>query len=375
MALVSDLEVVDDYPSTVLAHARRQQRWVRGDWQILLWLLPESPDGPRHRDEPAFPHHRWKILDNLRRSLVPPTPLVLLVAGWTFLPGRPALDRVVLAVLGARAARDRCARLAGRGPQPLGASCASGAGDVRRPWRRPALGRRPARLPRVGDDARDRGHAGAYGRSRRAGCSSGRRRRPPRPARSGLIGGRGGLRVFAVEMAASPLTAPCCSAPLVALWLPRRCPAAPFLVLWLLAPALALVLSQPVRPRRFDLGDEDRAFLLESRGARGATSSLVGQPPRTSTCRRTTIRRTRGRWSRTASSPTNIGLGLVSTLAAHDLGFSTPPGSSRSIARSRLHRGRRTPRRTPAQLVRHEVPGAASPAVRVHGRQRQPGRR
>src|SRR6201999_2146059 len=42
-ALVSDIEVVDDYPSSVLAHARRQHRWVRGDWQILWWLFPWAP--------------------------------------------------------------------------------------------------------------------------------------------------------------------------------------------------------------------------------------------------------------------------------------------------------------------------------------------
>ena len=41
--LVTDVEVVDDYPSSVLAHARRQHRWTRGDWQILGWLLPFVP--------------------------------------------------------------------------------------------------------------------------------------------------------------------------------------------------------------------------------------------------------------------------------------------------------------------------------------------
>ncbi len=42
-ALVTDIEVVDDYPASVLAHARRQHRWVRGDWQILWWLFPFVP--------------------------------------------------------------------------------------------------------------------------------------------------------------------------------------------------------------------------------------------------------------------------------------------------------------------------------------------
>src|SRR5258707_7988572 len=42
-ALVTDVEVVDDYPASVLVHARRQHRWVRGDWQILWWLFPFVP--------------------------------------------------------------------------------------------------------------------------------------------------------------------------------------------------------------------------------------------------------------------------------------------------------------------------------------------
>ena len=86
-ALVSDVEVVDDYPSSVLAHARRQHRWVRGDWQILLWLFPFVPSRQGLKRNPLPLIRRWKILDNLRRSLVAPTLLALLVAGWTVLPG------------------------------------------------------------------------------------------------------------------------------------------------------------------------------------------------------------------------------------------------------------------------------------------------
>src|SRR2546428_10680684 len=90
-ALISDVELVDDFPSSVLAHARRQHRWVRGDWQILAWLLPFVPT--RHGFErnrlPLI--SRWKILDNLRRSLLPPATVVLLLLGWTVLPGSPAV--------------------------------------------------------------------------------------------------------------------------------------------------------------------------------------------------------------------------------------------------------------------------------------------
>ncbi len=89
-ALVTDVEVVDDYPSSVLAHARRQHRWVRGDWQILWWLFPFVPSrtGLQRNRLPLM--SRWKILDNLRRSLMAPATVALLLLGWTVLPGTPA---------------------------------------------------------------------------------------------------------------------------------------------------------------------------------------------------------------------------------------------------------------------------------------------
>jgi hypothetical protein len=88
-ALVTDVEVVDDYPSNVLTHARRQHRWVRGDWQILWWLFPWVPTRGGLERNPLRLIARWKILDNLRRSLVAPSVVALFIAGWSFLPGRP----------------------------------------------------------------------------------------------------------------------------------------------------------------------------------------------------------------------------------------------------------------------------------------------
>ena len=73
VALVSDVELVDEYPSSVLSHARRQHRWIRGDWQILLWLFPFVPSRRGVTRNPLPVIGRWKILDNLRRSLVAPT--------------------------------------------------------------------------------------------------------------------------------------------------------------------------------------------------------------------------------------------------------------------------------------------------------------
>jgi hypothetical protein len=86
--LVSDIELIDDYPSHFSAYSRRKHRWVRGDWQIMRWLLPRVPDF--HGEIIANPIaliSRWKIVDNLRRSLFEPATLLLLLAGWFYLPG------------------------------------------------------------------------------------------------------------------------------------------------------------------------------------------------------------------------------------------------------------------------------------------------
>ncbi len=86
--LVTDVEVIDDYPSRYAAHARRKHRWVRGDWQIAQWLFSRVPDeSGRMVQNPISTISRWKIFDNLRRSLVEPITFLLLVFGWFFLPG------------------------------------------------------------------------------------------------------------------------------------------------------------------------------------------------------------------------------------------------------------------------------------------------
>jgi len=88
--LVSDIEVIEDYPSHYSAYNRRKHRWLRGDWQIAEWLLPRVPDesGARVKN-PISVISRWKIFDNLRRSLVEPSTFLLLVFAW-LMSGRAA---------------------------------------------------------------------------------------------------------------------------------------------------------------------------------------------------------------------------------------------------------------------------------------------
>ncbi len=98
--LVSDIEVIDEYPSHFSAYSRRKHRWVRGDWQILRWLFSHVPgcSGERALNPLSF-ISRWKILDNLRRSLIEAATLALLVAGWFFLPGGPVYWTIATLVL------------------------------------------------------------------------------------------------------------------------------------------------------------------------------------------------------------------------------------------------------------------------------------
>src|SRR6202030_1132306 len=87
--LVSDIEVVDDYPSHMSAFSRRKHRWVRGDWQIVFWLLPKVPNFfGKMVPNPLSIISRWKILDNLRRSLTETATFVMLLCGWLLFPGK-----------------------------------------------------------------------------------------------------------------------------------------------------------------------------------------------------------------------------------------------------------------------------------------------
>jgi cyclic beta-1,2-glucan synthetase len=87
-ALTTEIELLDDYPSSYQAYAKRQHRWTRGDWQIARWLFPRIPDAEGHKIKNPLPLiARWKIFDNLRRSLVGPSLFLWLVASCLLFPG------------------------------------------------------------------------------------------------------------------------------------------------------------------------------------------------------------------------------------------------------------------------------------------------
>ena len=90
--LVTDVVLFEDYPPHYLAYTDRLHRWVRGDWQLLPWLKSWVPSrtGGNSRNTLSL-IDRWRILDNLRRSLIVPVSLLLLVNAWLLLPGSAIL--------------------------------------------------------------------------------------------------------------------------------------------------------------------------------------------------------------------------------------------------------------------------------------------
>ncbi|MCZ6756201.1 MAG: glycosyl transferase, partial [Gemmatimonadetes bacterium] len=101
--LLTDVELFEEFPANYEVAVRRNHRWVRGDWQLLPWILGHArawPEGTKPTSIPA--HGRWKMVDNLRRSLFAPSAFLLAVAAWT-LPGVSPLlwTGLILAALAA----------------------------------------------------------------------------------------------------------------------------------------------------------------------------------------------------------------------------------------------------------------------------------
>ena len=317
--LVTDVEVVDDYPSSVLAHSRRQHRWTRGDWQILGWLLPFVPTraGLARNRLPLI--SRWKIFDNLRRAQLAPATVILLLLAWTVLPGSPAIwTAAVVALIAFPFYPLAFAALAGPTPhQPARAFLRGLLEDVEGTAVRVLL-----QITFLANQAYGMAHAILVTLVRLAIT----RRRllewetaAASAARGAGFEGRAGARSFLVAMAASPAIA-LAGLILVSAWRPGALAAAtPLLALWAVAPLVAFRLSKPMAERNLALDPEDRHFLLGVarttwkyfQAFMGRDDNFLPADNFQEAPERIAHR----------TSPTNIGMGLLSTLAAHDLGI------------------------------------------------------
>jgi cyclic beta-1,2-glucan synthetase len=312
-ALATDIVLFEEYPSHFIAYTRRMHRWVRGDWQLLPWLFPKVPTaGGERLPNPIALVDRWKIVDNLRRSLTSPLFFALLVSGWIWLPGNPwvwtfgALALLLAPTLpGILHAGPRRAEHFGRGVFAL-AFLANEAVVVV-----DAVGRVLARM--------------ALTHKRLLQWTS-----AAHTARK-LNGSTHGL--FWREMLPSVLASAGCAV-LVAWLRPLALPPAlPILGLWIVAPELAHWVSRSASARIEPLGAGDRRKLRRlARRTWLFFETLVGpndqwlpidnyqEDPREQIAHRT--------------SPTNIGMFLVSLLAAYDLGYMGPSELTLRLRRS-----------------------------------------
>ncbi len=303
-ALATDIVLFEEYPSHYAAYARRMHRWVRGDWQLLPWLFSRVPSANGERiQSPLALIDRWKVLDNLRRSLTSPLLFALFVGGFFWLPGAPLRWTLgALAVLLTPSApallRDRSRRALNLGRSALAIVFLAHEAAVVTD----ALIRVAIRM------AITRKHLLQW--TSAAHTASGLGTRSPRA-------------LLWREMIWSPILA-VATAALVAWARPSGLfVAAPFLALWLLAPEVAHWVSQPSKSREESLRpDERRKLRLLARRTWRFFDVFVGpndqwlpidnyqEEPREQTAHRT--------------SPTNIGMMLLSTLAAYDLGYLGP---------------------------------------------------
>ena len=317
-ALVSDVELIEDHPSTYPADASRRHRWIRGDWQIAGWLLPWVPGPDRRRQRnPLTALSRWKILDNLRRSLVAPALLLLLLGAWladSSAAGFWTGAVVALTLL-----------------PPLLAAVPSA---LRRPreaaWRLhlalvlhstlQSLAKASWHLLFLPYDAMVCLDAIAS-----SGLRMGFTRRglllwhTPQYARRNARRSAGG---HMVEMWIGPAVA-MGSGIALALGNPAELPlSAPFLVAWALSPLVAWWLGQPTGPAQPSLDPEQENLLrITARKTWRYFEEFVNEgenwlPP-------DNFQEEPGPILATRTSPTNIGMSLLANLAAYDFGYLT----------------------------------------------------
>jgi cyclic beta-1,2-glucan synthetase len=313
--LVSDVVLLEEYPSRYTDDAGRRHRWIRGDWQITPWMLPRVP-GPdaRRVANQISGLARWKIFDNLRRSLAPAGLVALPLLGWA-LPGPPLFySLIVIGIIASpviftgivelpRKAPDLpttlhlegVSRSAGRqlAQAAVGLVCLPydafiSLDAIARAVVRVLFTRRKLLEWQTAHDAEQRAHAG--------------------------------LPAFYRSMWIGPFIA-LVAAALLAVERPASLYAAgPFLGLWLLSPLVAWWLSRPIKARRPPLRTEDHIFLQKvARRTWRFFETFVGptdhylppdnyqEHPAIAVAHRT--------------SPTNIGLSLLTNLAAYDFGY------------------------------------------------------
>jgi cyclic beta-1,2-glucan synthetase len=301
-ALLTSTTLVEDMPPNYMVHSSRLHRWIRGDWQLLPWLFSSR----------LSTIDRWKILDNLRRSLVAPALLLFFLAGWLILPGSPGFwtlaGALVLSIPVLTGFWMTLRRLLQR--QPVYQTGASLKNSIFR-WL--------LALVFIPDEARIALDAIVKTLVRLVITRRGLLRWTASDQVARLLRNRDSLAIL-LHMIFSSVLAIVLGF-VIALFRPTELPwAAPLLVAWLLAPGIAAWISRPLPPHieRLDK-DQGKELHLLARLTWLFFEQFIGpedqwlppdhfqEAPLGIIAHRT--------------SPTNIGMALLSTLGAFDLGY------------------------------------------------------
>ena len=328
-ALVSDVQLFEEFPSRYSADTRRRHRWIRGDWQIAVWLLPRLPGTDIRRvQNPLTGLSRWKIFDNLRRSLVPFALVFLLLLGWLLFPNSAtAWSLVILMII------------------ILPSLLAVLTGFLRKPKDLPphlhlrnvgeTLARQAAQailtvafLPYDAGTSLD-----AVMRTLWRLMFTRRHLLEWQTSADNESNNQDSLRNFYVAMSCAPVLAAGVVTLFFYLSYPSSWVISTYLALWLVSPAIAWWISLPLIEKRVEFSTE-QIFQLRKLGRRtwNFFETFVNAdhhwlPPDNFQEYPQPIIATR-------TSPTNLGLAALSVLAAHDFGYVSLPGLTESLERS-----------------------------------------
>ncbi len=311
--LISDVSLYEEDPSQYTQDIRRHHRWIRGDWQIAVWIMPFIRDAKGQWAKNRLSAlSRWKIFDNLRRSLLPLSLFALLVLGWMVLPNAWSWTLAITLII------------------LLSPIIASGWHLINKPE---GIAIR-AHLSEVADNLwftlirfvfsmailpyEAYMYTDAVFRSLwRMNIS---RRKLLQWTPSAIVRTSNNSIITAYRrMAVSPLMALACVVVLrehpQALWV-----TAPMVILWLFAPALIWQLGRPGKEEKPDLTGEELRFLhTMARKTWAYFEQYVAAadnwlPP-------DNLQENAGEIIAHRTSPTNMGLALLANLAAHDFGY------------------------------------------------------
>ena len=322
--LLSDVQMLEESPTRYSVDVARRHRWIRGDWQLLPWLrsrlrtLPGAPPNPLSRLS------RLKILDNLRRSLVPAALLAMLLVGWWTLPAPEWWTWRAIAIVALIPVAAQIADWLRRGVERLRAEEPA---KIASPAGRQAALLLMQILQTLACIPHEAAYSlGAIGRTLWRVLVSKRRLlewQPSADVSSATVPGSLRDLLHSVRtMAIGPVLAIVCAA---GLWLLRPAgldAAAPLLMLWAFSPLLVWWIDRPLHRKRLALTTEQTLFLRRlARRTWAFFDAHVGAadhhlPP--DNMQEHPVARVAHR-----TSPTNMGFALLAGLVARDFGYIT----------------------------------------------------